>query len=370
MNPPTAELELLLLCARTRVDDEFAQRLSSIAERGIDWNSFIVLAHRHGVVALVYRTLCNQSPNPLPAEAFAKLRSLAESIRVRNMVMIGTLHGILRALDAAGITAVPYKGPALAAFLFQDFSIRQFADLDLLVRPCDALAARRVLLKQGYVPTRRIPDYAAPAYVRLHGEFSFLSGNQILVELNWRIAARYWRFPEIPDSAWQKLGRLTLAGVSVPWFAPEHVLLVISLHGSKHRWEMLKWIVDVAELLRVCPDLDWDKVMLDARQGGYERMLALGLYLANDLLDAPLPPGVRDAVRRKPLVESLAAEVCDNLFDPHAKPSTTLAELAFLARATERLNTKLFCLALRPLFFLLHRIIRPAIAAVRRTAAS
>lgn len=324
------------------------------------------MARRHGVVPLVHRTLSRLSATTMQPDALANLRALTNGIRFHNLVMTGTLHSIFGALDTAGIPAASYKGPALAAFLYQDISLRQFVDIDLLVKPADALSARRVLLRLGYAPTRGMPELALRTYIRLHGEFAFTTEKQILVELNWRIAARYWRLPEIPAAAWQRLRKVTVAGVSVPLFAAEDLLLVLSMHGSKHRWEMLKWIVDIAELLRVCPDMDWNKIMLDAQAGGYQRMLAIGLWLANDLLDAPLPAHVREAVKNKPLVADLAAEVCANLFDVHARPASTIVELGFLARTTERFETKVFCLLLRPLFFLLHRVIRPAMSALRR----
>lgn len=276
----------------------------------------------------------------------------------------------LQALEAAGVTATPHKGPALAACLYGDFTLRQFSDLDLLVKSRDALRARRVLLEHGFISKRQIPDRALAAYVRFHCEFSFTSlEGQVLVELHWREVPWYWRLPEIPDIAWTKLDRLSVAGISVPWFAPEDLFFVLCLHGCKHKWGTLKWLVDVAELLRTYPDLNWREMMDNARRTGTERMLALGLFLANDLLDAPVPADLLEVVRSKPSVASLAAEVCDGLFAANPVPIDTFAELRFVARASERVDTKLFCRALIPAYFLLHRVVRPGVAALRWAAA-
>jgi hypothetical protein len=366
---PTPELELLLRCARIHVDDDHAQRISGLLRRDLDWNGLVLMARRHGLIPLLYRTLSGLGSSKVPPEILERLRSLSEAFRFQSLLFVRELLNALRALETAGVTAMPYKGPALAAFLYQDLALRQFSDIDLLVRPHDAVKARHVLLKQGFVPKRRIYEPLEGAWVQFHCEFAFsaLEG-QVLVELNWRVAPRYWRLPEIPDLAWNRLGRLSLAGVSVPWFAPEDLLFVLCLHGCKHKWDTLKWLVDVAELLRGHPDLNWREMTDEARRTGSERMFAVGLFLANDLLDAPLPADVLEAVRCKPLVASLAAEVCENLLAAYTEPAGTLTELPFLARAAERLDMKLFCQVLRPLYFLLHRLVRPGIAALRQAA--
>ena len=351
------------------VDEDHADRISRLFGRGLDWDRLVLLARRHGLVPLLHRTLSGLKSNGVPPDVRQRLRSLAEGVRFHGLVLLRELLNALRALESAGITAVPYKGPALAAFLYRDLALRQFSDIDLLVRPRDAVKARRVLLDLGYVPRRPMSERAAAAYARLHCDFTFTADGQLNVDLTWWIAPRYWRLPEIPRSSWDRLGRLSLGGVSVPWLAPRDLLFVLCIHGCKHKWDTLKWIVDIAEWLRNHPDFDWREAMHDARQAGYERMLALSVFLAHELLEAPLPAAVLEAVRSKPRVADLAAEVCENLFAAYSEPASTLVQLPFLARLAERFDTKLSCQLLRPLYFLLHRVARPGMAALRKVAA-
>ena len=51
----------------------------------------------------------------------------------------------------------------------------------------------------------------------------------------------------------------------------------------------LDWIVALAEHVAANPDLDWERVSEQARVGGLSRVTLLGLALAHDLLDAPVP---------------------------------------------------------------------------------
>jgi len=49
---------------------------------------------------------------------------------------------------------------------------------------------------------------------------------------------------------WRRQGTLSVLGTNVRWPAAEDLLLILCLHASTHRWGELKWIVDIAELLR------------------------------------------------------------------------------------------------------------------------
>ena len=68
---------------------------------------------------------------------------------------------------------------------------------------------------------------------------------------------------------------------------PEDLLLVLCLHGSKHCWERLAWICDVAELIGANPELDWNEIMRRSAALNIEKAVMLGLDLASELVDAP-----------------------------------------------------------------------------------
>src|SRR5262249_50685418 len=74
-----------------------------------------------------------------------------------------------------------------------------------------------------------------------------------------------------------------------------------------------------AELVRVHPGMDWERVMAQARGLRSERRLFLGLGLASDLLGANLPEAVLQRVQADHVVGTLAAQVRKQLF---AEPAT------------------------------------------------
>ncbi|MEO8441526.1 MAG: nucleotidyltransferase family protein, partial [Betaproteobacteria bacterium] len=158
----------------------------------------------------------------------------------------------------------------------------------------------------------------------------------------------------------------SLLGVEVAWPRPEDLLLVLCLHGCKHRWGEVKWVVDVAELIRARPDLNWSLLMETARHAGSYRMVGLGLLLASHLLGAAVPVSVIERIRATPPICALADEVCHELFDAPRKPDADPRLFSFLARAADRIIMRLSFRILPLGYVLMRRLVRPGMAALRR----
>src|SRR5262245_4321899 len=360
-------LDLLLRCARVNLGEDVSD-LEARLQRHPDWERLIALALRHGLLPLLHLTLSGTVSRLVPAEILGRLRAMAERNRFHGLFLTSELLRVLGILKREGVAAIPFKGPALAAAVYGDYALRHYVDIDLLVPPSQALAARRALVEAGHRLDRDVSPGLRSAYVALHKDFVFRGDARYVIDVIWRIAPWYFRLPEIPAVAWSRLGRVSLAGVDVPCLAPEDLLFVLALHGCKHRWEALKWIVDIAELVRTHADLDWRAVGAHATRCGAERMVALGLVLASELLDVHLPPGALDVIQRAPGIAALAADVRGSLFDEDAESVDTLAALRFLAKVGDRFDTKVFCRLLLLPYFLLHRVIRPGVTALRARA--
>ncbi len=131
----------------------------------------------------------------------------------------------------------------------------------------------------------------------------------------------------------------------------EDLLLFLCVHGAKHLWLNLGWICDIARLLAAEKNLAWDKILEQARAMGCERMLLLGLFLADDLLEAEVPGEILKSMRSTPVVETLATRVYTWLFSDQGKPSDGFKSAWFHLRVRERLREGLrysFSIAMAP----------------------
>jgi hypothetical protein len=125
------------------------------------------------------------------------------------------------------------------------------------------------------------------------------------------------------ERLWQDLITIDLNGTTVKTFSAEDLLFSLCVHGSRHLWERLGWICDVAELITRQP-LDWAALLERAASADAERMFLLGVHLANQLLDAPLPTEVKQRCDSDPRLSSLAGNIIEHLFNgPTHVPATS-----------------------------------------------
>ena len=102
------------------------------------------------------------------------------------------------------------------------------------------------------------------------------------------------------DDLWAEARPQVFWGVEAWTLSPEWELLYLAVHAARHRWQGLKWLVDIHE---VCTraKFDWDTVTDKAHRFGLERALEVSLSVCRALFGTPSPPG-RDASRRHQLV--------------------------------------------------------------------
>jgi hypothetical protein len=302
-------IDLLLLCARSRLTPDQIARIRELARLLPDWDYLPEIAARHEVCPLLYRSLQASCPDQVPPGVMNILRDHYQDVVRHNFVMVGLLVRLMDQFAANGIRAVPFKGPLLASIAYGDLSLRQFSDLDLLVHHADLDRAADLLLGQGY---RRVETKAAGHFEDQKHDIGLVHPESgIHVELHHKIAQEYYSLNFTPD--WTSLTTAILGGRPVPSLSLEDCLLTVCLHGTKHGWEYLKWICDTGELA-ARPDMDWDQLLETAREINSERALFLGLYLAHQLLGVDLPPRVASEIAPQRLFQSLMKRVGDQLF--------------------------------------------------------
>jgi len=225
----SAESELLLCCARTHVDIEQAERIRSLIGADIDWESLIRLAARHAMMPLLHWNLNAICPKAVPHIVLDLLRRSFELNALKNRFFAKELVRLLHLFEEHGVLAFPYKGPLLAVAAYSNLSLRQFGDLDIVVRELDSAKARDLLIGQGFelqVPSNK-PDYFKDRYdYHLRGK-----DGRVNVEIHWSFTRTYWPFPYAVDRLWKRLAPVSFAGATVLSPPTEDLLLIPARTG-------------------------------------------------------------------------------------------------------------------------------------------
>lgn len=339
---PPPEVELLLLCARAELREGERRILRELAASGLDWDAVLSGALRHALVPLVHLHLRAPSMPPLPAVPAARLRDLAQRMAALNSYLVGELRELLTEFSARGIEALPYKGPALALEAYGRVGLRQFCDLDIIVRPRDVRPAAEVLRERGYAPYRDLGETQLALMLRTQCNVPFTRDlDRSVVELHWDVCAKDFARPLDPEELWERSRRSEFCGSPSRSLATEDLLLALCVHGSKHRWEQLSWVCDVAQLLHVNPRLCGHELLERAGRDGVRRMLLLGIRLAHELLGAPLDSAAREAVEADSAAARLAAMVTGNIYGRGGASHGVGGYFGFQWAARERASDKL-----------------------------
>src|SRR5438876_1110475 len=139
MNGGTRERELLLCSARVSMDALSAERFRTLCRQDLDWDYILRLTEAHGMIPLVYRYMRALAAEAAPKAVIDQLRQRYHANALRNLSLAGEMIQLLELFQTHGITAIPFKGPTLAALAYGDLALRQFNDLDFLVNSRDIL---------------------------------------------------------------------------------------------------------------------------------------------------------------------------------------------------------------------------------------
>jgi len=349
------EDELLLYCARTIIDCYTAERIRGLLRREVDWKYVIDAAAAHGMKSLLCHNLANSCPESVPKAILNQLKRYLQAHCLNNLFLTRELTRLLGGLEKIGIPAIPWKGPVLAASAYGDVALRQFGDLDILVRERDATPAKDLLLSSGYHLFYQASAEHEEAFHSLRQVYELVRNDgRVIVELHWAITSQTFYFPLDPASLWEHIETVSLEGTAVRNLAPDDLLLVLCVHGAKHHWGKLLWICDIAELLRVYSKrIDWRRLMDRARTLGGVRMLSLGLILAHDLLGATIPAHVLQQIQGEPKLVFLSAEVRSGLFSGGSLMA--VERPTFYIQLRERAKDRLRCR-----LYLAYRMLAPS----------
>jgi hypothetical protein len=310
VNLPCPEKQLLVCCARTKITPEIATVIRKILAGSLDWDYLLSEAEENSITPLLDRHLSAVAPGVAPPAVQEQLKKTCRANTVRCLYLTAELINILRLFHSQSIPVIPYKGPVLAAQAYGDIALREFEDLDIILRQSDIPKAHDIIVSLGYKPKFDWILSPGAAASLVPGEYNYRDeARRAMVELHTEITLRHFPVKPDLDAFIRNLAPVTLSDRDVLTFTAEELLPMLCIHGSKDFWERLSWIADVNELVQSHPALDWDRVLQFAQPLQATRMLNLGLALAVSVLGLSLPAAIKARVQADRVAGDLASEV-------------------------------------------------------------
>ncbi len=220
------------------------------------------------------------------------------------------------AIEASGIKVVALKGMHLQLAVYQPSTIREMADLDILVRPSDLPAVADAVRGMGY-------EHDPDSLDRVQHHLPPLIKDDLAIEVHWRIDDPGVPPHAEPEELWSHVRRLEVAENAF-CLAPEDAIVHVCAHAaySHHLEQGIRPLCDLRALLLLNHGkLDWNQLAARASRWNCNRGVALCLSLTREVLGVELPTASLEKLGGAPPPDVLEAAVMQ-VFGPRTELST------------------------------------------------
>jgi len=280
--------QLLLMCAREQLTAEQSEFVIELCKQIVDWEGLIQQAGFRLIMSLVHRHLSHLPPDTVPTEVIERLKEGSRQAMMRNLAMIAVQHRLIQEiLTPLRIPYVFFKGPSLAYQYYQNPSLRQFRDLDLLIPRQRMIEVGQKMRESGFrcSPNRRLAtDDGLMFLQRFVGMMDWMAEDRILIEVptsldDWN------RLPT--DHIIENADTVTIGRLEVPVPSSADFFCYLCKHHSRHHWARLHWIADLNAIL-AHSSFDADRVRQRAGERGFERTVEAA-FLIHQAVARPQP---------------------------------------------------------------------------------
>ena len=202
---------------------------------------------------------------------------------VRNFIQITDL------LRDNEVEFIPLKGPILSQRLYGDPTVRISHDIDLLIGKSDVPRAVSLLRDNGY-NINKLSYWSEDTNVQkmletiTHHVSLIHKKSRINVEIHWSLSFFFpiseIKLKEILNS---NLTSLRIFDRDYIVLAPELEFIYLSVHGSAHAWERVKWVADINEYSK--QKLNYDKLSSLIKIFKADRSVAIAIEISQAIYD-------------------------------------------------------------------------------------
>jgi putative nucleotidyltransferase-like protein len=287
-----SEDQLCLLLARGKLSPEAQESARELLASPLRWDFLLDRAQNHGLIPFFFRNLQTLGFPGVPDSVRTELKSAFQANALRNDVLARELAHVLGRLAEAGVPVIPLKGIPLADWLYGDPALRVCADIDILVPPSSVLGARRVILANGY--SSPFPEsFFLNHQFHTSADCSLLPRQSIvpyMLEVHWKVLHHSSGDNEAMQDLWAEARPKSCLGAPAYALSPDWEFLYLTVHAASHKWQTLKWLLDIHEL-SITGLVNWQKLRENAGRLGVGPLVEITLGICSSLFATPVPPG-------------------------------------------------------------------------------
>ncbi len=335
----SSDHRVLTDCCQNKIDTaSVIERLSAYSDQ--DYLRLYQLANKHGVYPLLYKALKSIAPDTFSDATESDFKQSNMAVVQHNMLMSGELLQLMQLFDEHGMEAMAFKGPALAEMAYGSVALRQYGDLDILIKKENIGTALALLQNRGYTPEIVLENETLDTFYNCVNVIGLHKG-AVRVEVHWELLSKNYAIDWDEEELWKDYETIKINQRPIKMLSFENHILYLCAHGSKHLFERLEWICDIDRAIRSHVKTDWDKLILQAKTMGIERMLLLGLTLSKLFFGLELPEKIEKKIDSDPRIEELIQKVIGLHYSDETSAAKPYGSFGLLWQMRENLIDRL-----------------------------
>jgi len=278
----TEQVLVVLLCRLYMGTATKAEAEAFINSNAIDYHYLHRVVTAHNIRPFIHHIITRHQLE-VDTDFREKLTRYFEQHRLRTLEQTFICHTVQQMFAASGVQAIAFKGTCFGARYYDDVSLRESTDIDVLIPPAAVPVAKQMFEKAGYTAKVSVPDAYLGYFTRQFKELVYVAParthNGYSVEAHWKLLNYY--FGDYPDYDFFAAGttHVNIGETRLISLLPAYdFLAVASNHFIKDMGTKFKYLVDMAVLLQKHPDLDARWLAAVADEYHCRKKTELGLY--------------------------------------------------------------------------------------------
>jgi len=308
-------LKFATICCKTKLQKEDKIYIYKFLYRYKDIRSIIKYTLKNGILPTIYKTI--KKLDNTPQQLLQDLKQQYLEIAQKNILMSAELIKIIQLLNNNNISVIALKGPTLSMLAYNDITLRQYGDLDILVHSDYVYKAAHIISNNNYTPDNSLEFFTNKTLLEVSSDLGLRNiKNNTYIELHWKLFRKKLSILSDTMHIYDKYTTVHIQNYPIKTLNTELLLVYLCAHGSKHMWERISWILDIDRIINNTENLKWDTVIYNAKQMKTLNMLLLGLHLSSKFFDTKIPDTINNLIADKQYIiiplEQYTIEILQN----------------------------------------------------------
>ncbi len=257
------------------------------------FETFLKLLIRHRVRTSIVERI-DEFKIIFTTDELEQIKAICTPFLLKQMKLTQVTFSILSAFNESGIRVIPFKGQLLSKKLFNSYTFRESQDIDLLIHSEDLLLANAILKRNGFTCELEIQnwkDWHVKWLKRISPDLLYVSKQgKVKVELHWSLFSQAGIYPKKTAEIFLDAQKSNNQIDEVAVLTNEDELLYLCIHGTKHSWFRIKWLLDIRQILiNSISDINWQEISDISKRNNNYPTLVSSLLLVHLLFNTPLP---------------------------------------------------------------------------------